>query len=267
MVPVSARMRRLVAAVPLAVAACAPSPVEWSEGRTLTFGSPAMALSPGGALVTDSMNLAEASVTPPVSACAGSLRLARSGGNTLAVWWSPRLDSSARLLFAHSPDGGRSWSSVVPVDTSDRGVSGCRRAPPAITADAASGYVHVTYGMVAPEGPGLFFSHSMDGGVLFHAPVPILYGERLGHTSVAAAGDLVAVAFEDPNSATPRIGLALSRTMGHIFEDRILPVSDDNGTATHPLVALQGRRMTVAWRQRTAANGSVVLRVRSGTLH
>jgi hypothetical protein len=107
----------------------------------------------------------------------------------------------------------------------------------------------------------------MDGGTTFHAPVPILYGDHPGHTSVAAAGDRVAVAFEDPNSATPRVGLALSRTMGHIFEHRLLPVSDDNGSATLPLVAVQGRSITVAWRQSRASNGGVVLRVRTGTIH
>jgi hypothetical protein len=105
----------------------------------------------------------------------------------------------------------------------------------------------------------------MDGGATFHAPVPILYGERLGRTSVAAVGDRVVVAFEDPNSRTPRIGLALSRTMGHIFEDRLLPVSDDNGTATHPLVAVQQHRVTVAWQERAAPNGGAILRVRTGT--
>jgi hypothetical protein len=119
----------------------------------------------------------------------------------------------------------------------------------------------------ATEGPGLFFSHSMDGGAIFHAPVPILYGERLGATSVASAGDRVAVVFEDPNSSTPRIGLALSRTMGHIFEQRLLPVSDDNGSAMHPLVAVQGTRLTVAWRQQATANGQVAFRVRTGILH
>jgi hypothetical protein len=107
----------------------------------------------------------------------------------------------------------------------------------------------------------------MDNGASFHAPVPILYGERLGATSVAAAGDHVVVAFEDPNSGTPRIGLALSRTMGHIFEDRLLPVSDDNGAATQPLVSLDGKRLTVMWRQRAAADGQAGLRVRAGNLH
>jgi hypothetical protein len=206
-------------------------------------------------------------VTPPSNACAGSLRLARARKTLHAVWWSPRPDSGALLLAAHSSDEGATWSAVAPVDTMDRGVSGCRRAAASIAADSASGYVHITYGLVAPEGPGLFFAHSMDGGVSFHAPVPILYGERLGHSSVAASGDNVAVAFEDPNSGTPRIGLALSRTMGHIFEDRLLPVSDDNGAATYPLIAVQGRRLTVAWRQGAGTNGQTGLRIRSGNLH
>jgi hypothetical protein len=126
-----------------------------------------------------------------------------------------------------------------------------------------SGYVHVTYALQAAEGPGLFFSHSMDGGVSFHAPVPILYGERLGRTSVAADGDFVVVGFEDPNSSAPRIGLALSRTMGHIFEQRILPVSDDNGAATNPLTAVSGRRVAVAWETGTAP---AALIVRTGTI-
>ena len=202
---------------------------------------------------------------PPV--CPGSLRVARSGRTLYAVWWAPKADSVARLVAAHSPDGGVTWSTVAPVDTTDRGATGCRREAPAIAADSSRGYVHVSYAMLAPEGPGLFFAHSMDSAVSFHAPVPILYGERLGHTSVAASGDYVAIAFEDPNSSSPRVGLAVSRTMGHIFEDRLLPVSDDNGVAFHPLVAMHGRRVSVAWQERTAANGDAILRVRTGTVH
>ena len=126
--------------------------------------------------------------------------------------------------------------------------------------------MHVTYAVQAAEGPGLFFSHSMDGGITFHAPVPILYGERLGRTSVAADGDLVVVGFEDPNSTAPRIGLALSRTMGHIFEHRILPVSDDNGAATTPLTAVRGRRIVVAWEPGPAGGTPTTLIVRAGVV-
>jgi hypothetical protein len=178
-----------------------------------------------------------------------------------------RPDSGARLLASHTDDEGASWSALATVDTTDQSVSGCSRTPPAIAADSASGYVHVAYALLGREGPGLFFSHSMDSGATFHEPVPIFYGERLGHASVAADGDVVAVAFEDPNSTSPRIGLALSRTMGHIFEQRLLPVSTDNGIAAHPLTAVRGRRIAVAWERRADPDTArAVLAVKAGVL-
>lgn len=247
--------------------ACAQPPVEWSGDRMASVNAERLALTAPGDVVDDGLARVESLLLTPTAACAGSLRLGKAGPTIFAVWWSPRSDSGARLLSARSVDNGVTWSSIAPVDTLDRGLTGCRRAPPSIAADSASGYVHVAYAMQAPEGPGLFFAHSMDGGATFHAPVPLLYGERLGRTSIAADGDRVVVAFEDPNSGTPRVGLALSRTMGHIFEERVLPVSFDNSTASHPLVAVQGARISVAWRERTASDGGVALRIRSGSLH
>jgi hypothetical protein len=250
----------------LLLGACEQAPVAWRALETVArAGDDAVRLSADGTVRPDTMALLATRVAPPPGpACAGTLRLAAARGTLFGVWWAPRADSGARLLAARSTDGGRSWSAPSAVDTTDVGVGGCRREAASIAADSASGYVHVTYGLQAAEGPGLFFSHSMDGGVTFHSPVPILYGERLGTTSVAADGDLVVVAFEDPNSSTPRIGLALSRTMGHIFEHRILPVSDDNDRAVHPLVAAHGRNVAVAWEQAGSAGTS--LTVRAGTV-
>ena len=127
--------------------------------------------------------------------------------------------------------------------------------------------MHVVFALLGREGPGLFYAHSMDEGATFHSAVPIFYGDRLGRSSVAADGDLVAVAFEDPNGRAPRIGLALSRTMGHIFEERLLPISDDHGVATHPLAALRGRRVAVAWHRRAPSDSAPsVLVVRTGVV-
>ena len=258
----SAHTRCLALFALLAAVGCSAPPVDWVDDRAVA--EPVAA----GVLPGDTGLAALAThLVPPSTACNGSLRLARARKTLYAVWWSPRPDSGAKLLSARSTDDGATWSAIAPVDTMDRGVTGCRRPAASIAADSLSGYVHISYGLVAPEGPGLFFSHSMDGGVSFHAPVPILYGERLGNTSVAASGDNVVVGFEDPNSGTPRIGLALSRTMGHIFEDRMLPVSDDNGAATSPLVAVEGRRLTVVWRQGAGTDGRAGLRIRSGNLH
>ena len=253
----------------LALAACGESPVEWSGGESadFAFDGPAVLRVDGTARPDSMAALATRVSPPPGAACRGSLALAAARGALVGVWWAPQPDSAVRLLAARSTDGGRTWSAPSAVDTTDAGRLGCSRAPAAIAADSASGYVHVTYALQALEGPGLFFSHSMDEGVTFHAPVPILYGERLGRTSVAADGDLVVVGFEDPNSSAPRIGLALSRTMGHIFEHRILPVSDDHDVATHPLVAVQGRRVALAWRRRGAApSGAGAFAVRTGVV-
>lgn len=257
----------LIGVLGLTPAGCAAPPVDWAPVRAIAVAASDVALSADGTLRADTMvALAGTTAPPPGPLCTGSLRLAAAKRTLFAIWWAPRRDSGARLLAARSGDGGRSWSAPTPVDTTDVGATGCRREPASIAADATSGYVHASYALQAAEGPGLFFSHSMDRGVTFHAPVPILYGEHLGRTSVAADGDLVVVAFEDPNSTTPRIGLALSRTMGHIFEHRILPVSDDNGIATHPLAAVHGRRIAVSWRSGPSDAPSTILSVRSGTV-
>jgi hypothetical protein len=250
------------------VSACIKSPVEWTTQRSLPLDSDsARVLAPDGTLHPDSMLALAARITPPSSdICPGTLRLARAGSALYATWWAPRPDSNANLLASRSLDSGRHWSVAAPVDTSDQGVSGCRRIAPSIAADSASGYVHVTYAMVAPEGPGLFFAHSMDEGVTFHAPVAIVYGDRLGRTSVAADGDIVIVGFEDPNSTSPRVGLAISRTMGHIFEQRILPLSDDVGAATRPRTAVHGRQIAVAGEPRASPAAAAALDVRVGTL-
>lgn len=251
----------------LTLLGCGEPPVQWDATRTVP-AAPSGMVSPDGALHADTMALLAARIPPPErTVCPGSLALSRAGSRLYAAWWRVRPDSGALLLAAHTEDEGRTWSAAAPVDTTDQAVSGCTRSPPAIAADSTSGYVHVVFALLGREGPGLFYAHSMDAGATFHAAVPIFYGDRLGRSSVAADGDLVAVAFEDPNSRTPRIGLALSRTMGHIFEERLLPISDDHGVATHPLAAVKGRRIAVAWHRRAPSDSATaVLAVRTGVV-
>lgn len=263
----------LGALLALSGSGCTQPPVRWRES---TSAPPAP--SADTRLAVDNagnVRWLAADVTPPTvpgaeTACPGSLRLARAGDQALyAVWWETRPDSTAVLLAARSRDAGATWPEVVPVDTADRGQTGCRRPAPSVTADGGAGYVYVAYSMVAPGAPGVFFSHSMPGPLIFHAPVPIVYGDRTGGTSIAASGEVVAVAYEDPNGAEPRVGLALSRTLGHIFEHRVA-VSTGVGAAVEPRVALTGGSVAVAWRhsRRVAAvdTGSGVTMVRLGEL-
>jgi hypothetical protein len=268
-----ARLARLACVMPVVAAtallACSDAPVSWNDTR-VARALPFVVLSADGRVLPDTNAILAARLArPEAGVCPYTMVVSRAGRRVYAAWWHVRPDSGANLLVAHTDDRGRTWSAPAPVDTTDRGITGCRRSPPAIAADSASGYVHLAYALQAREGPGLFYAHSMDSGATFHSPVPIFYGDRLGLADVAADGDHVAVAFEDPNSRVPRIGHAISSTMGHIFQpgDRVLPVSDDNGVATRPRVAVHGKRIAVAWIRRAGADsGAAVLAIRTGVL-
>jgi hypothetical protein len=150
------------------------------------------------------------------------------------------------------------------VDTSDVSAAGCDRPAPGIAAWGTD--VHIVYSLTSSEGTGIFFAHAMDRAGLFHYPVPIVYGSRLGAAAVAALGDTVVVAYDNLDSP-PRIALAISRTMGHIFEQRT-PVSTGTGMAASPQVAIAGRTVAVSWLQRAAADSTRVVRlIRVGHLN
>jgi hypothetical protein len=155
-----------------------------------------------------------------------------------------RRDSSADLLFSGSNDGGSSWSTPIPVDTLDGGQTACARPAPSLAVRGA--WVYVAYSMEAREGTGVFLTHSMDRGGMFHSTVPVLYGDHLVHVAVAADSDVVAVAYEDPNTAAPRIFVALSRTQGHLIEDH-LQASTGDLVATGPEVSVAGREIAVSY--------------------
>ena len=204
-------LQRFIVLAAIVLAACSTSsPLVW--GPAVNSAGDALpgrlALESGGPTFrTDTAKLIPPSLA---GSCAGSARVAlagTSGRERYVAWWSPRPDSSAELLAARSVDGGQSWSAPEQVDTADHTPVGCKRPAPAIAADSASGYVHVAYGMRDAQGAGVFFSHSMERGRMFHSPVTILYGERLASVAIAAHGDTVAIAYVDPSSDHPPLGL------------------------------------------------------------
>lgn len=174
-----------------------------------------------------------------------------------AVWWVPRPDRSAGLFASYSADGGRTWTASAPVDSTDVGAAGCSRPSPGVAGDGAT--VHVVYSLTSSEGTGIFFAHSMDRATLFHSPVAVVYGDRLGDAAVAVHGDAVVVAFQDINDPS-RIALAISRTMGHIFEQRTT-VTAGVGTVGAPDVALAGRTIAVSWKQTSASDSTRAVRM------
>jgi hypothetical protein len=259
------RQTTLLAAILLAAAACGEAAIAWDEPTTTT-----QAISGGDRIVVDSSGAvrivrAPELPVPPVAggnACRESVRFARdTSGELYAVWWATRPDSTAEIVVARSMDGAH-WDAPIRVDTVDAGRSGCRRPAPAI--DAWGGHVHVAYSMAAREGPGIFASHSMDRGVLFHTPVAVVYGERIGASDIAARGNLVAIAFEDPNAVQDEIGIAYSNTMAHLFQHRET-VSSPGGAARAPRVGLGEGRIAVAW-TRAAGGATPVTVTRVGSI-
>lgn len=258
---------KLLLALAVTASACVPQPVHWDEAVARRAGT----LADSVQLTLDSAASDGVAFvprwTPPSwpdepALCAGTLRATRAlGSEAYASWFTVQPDSSVLLRVARSDDAGRSWNPAVTADAMDRGRAGCARPVPYIAADSLNGYVHLVYYLDAAEGAGLFFTHTMERGLLFHEPVPIVYGDRPSLASVASRGDTVVVAYEDPNSRMPRLGLALSRLQGHIFEHR-LTASDETGEARTPLVAFRGTRLAVAWTatQRGGAAPRTVIR-------
>ena len=210
--------------------------------------------------------------------CARSVRVAIAPGRgRVAVWWSQRDHGRVWLLAAWRdtlPAESRlsRWRGPIVVDTVDRGPSTldasfdgdaeCTRAAPSVVVDDSYGYVHVGYALTGPEGPGVFYAHQMDPRSAFESPLAIVYGESPGIVRVAAQGAVVAVAYEDPNSGPrTRIALAVSRTSGHTFEERI-GASSGVVTSRDPFVAVRGRAIAVGWTENPSVDGTGAFRIR-----
>jgi hypothetical protein len=240
--------------------ACDTSPVEWSDPTPIEgpAGPAHLTITPTGQprLVADSAPVGSIPADP--SLCRSSLRTVRGTKRLYAVWWSVRRDSSAVLNAAWSSDSGKTWGKVSPVDTTDVSSRGCNR-PPASVATTGDD-LHVAYSMIAPEGTGVFFAHFMES--MLHSPVAVIYGERLVPTAIAAEGDRVAVAYEEPNGTRRQVDVALSQTQGHIFEWHAT-ASREIDAAIQPGVALMGPRLAVAWvtKRMTDSSGARVVRV------
>ena len=254
-----AAARYLSCLAALLTTACVKEPLDWGDVsyRGSQLGDP------------DTRSAVLSANLPPVNGavapCLRSIRTASGDPDLFRVWWTARSDSSVVLSMQHSSDRGTSWESPVLVETRDRGRRGCDRPAPGIFYDAPRGYLHLVYFIEAKDGAGVFFSHSMDKGGMFHSPVPVVYGNVPVAASVAANGDSVAVVFEDPNSMMPRIGIVLSHSTGHIFEARGDATPDDV-PAVGPWVTLDHRKVTVWWKpgENTAGKSGERIGYRSG---
>jgi len=274
-VPFSSVLRGLVASALVAGCSWDAPPVEWQVPTPIASGvdsaaqyaarwvpgaTPEVVVSRG-----DTVSGAAAAAVPgSIRGCPGSWVSAPPvRGRQWSAWWEIRPDSSASLLSEERDSTGALLQRVV-VDSVDMALLGCTRPAPAISVDSMNGYVHVAYYMVAPEGPGLFYSHLMDPRLRrFEPPMALVYGEKPVRVAVASRGDTVALAYEDPNSTLGRIALSMSLTSGHLFEQtaRLIPVSTSSQQASAPqIVRLQGGQLWVGWTEGSQSGSAFLLR-------
>jgi hypothetical protein len=193
---------------------------------------------------------------PPVTlspgACETSVTTTRSrDGEWYAAWFVARPDRSVMLIVGRSTDDGATWSTHV-ADERDRGRGGCLRPRPALHADSVSGYVHAAYYIEPSDGAGVWYTHSLEQGTVWHQRIGVLYGDEPASVSIASAGDTVLVAYEHPGSGGRRLGLAISRDAGHSFDERLRVVHSSEGVLA-PRVAFRNGRVALAWLARASA--------------
>lgn len=258
---------RTLALIALLITACVDEPIAWNPTRGV-----AVAIRPGTRLVMEGNGLPRLveddvpRITLGSGACPSSIvGTAAAGGERYAAWFVERADGSVMLVVARSSDAGATWSAPVVAEDRDRGTRACDRPPPAISADTGNNYVHLAYYIEPREGAGVWYTHSMERGMIWHQTIGILYGEDPVHTSVASAADTVLVAYEHPGSGNRRIGLAISREAGHTFDER-LRVVHATGTVHDPRVAISDGVVALAWSEDGEASDSSVsgTRVRMG---
>jgi hypothetical protein len=249
----------------LLIAACAREPIEWEAPRDMagTIGATTRLVMDQAGAPRLVEQRTPAVALPPAS-CQASVITARAHGDEwYAAWFLARFDSSVVVLVARSTDGGETWNTPVVADGRDRGRRGCSRPRPALTADSASAYVHAAYFIEPTEGSGVWYTHSMERGTLWHQTIGVLYGDEPASASIASAGDTVLVAYEHPGSRGSRLGVAISRQAGHTFGER-LRVVRGSGTVREPRIAFRAGRVALAWLElpRAGAAGTPNARTR-----
>jgi hypothetical protein len=100
----------------------------------------------------------------------------------------------------------------------------------------------------------VFYARSDDGGKSFQHVTPLGTADfsQPAHVQLTVGDSgTVAVAWDDGTLQTPRIALRISRDGGDAFAPTHY-VSAQGSAASFPVLALDGKRLTVAWTSQTA---------------
>jgi hypothetical protein len=187
--------------------------------------------------------------------CCRTAVAAGTGGVVYAAWRSVAAGNVRDIVVARSEDGGRTWGEARTVHDDRWVFDGCPHAGPALQVDSG-GRLHATWWTGKAEAAGVYYAHSDDGGRTFSEPAPLGTAgfSRPAHVQLALGdGGTVLVAWDDGTTKLPRVQLRVSRDRGARWSASE-PLSADDRVATFPVLAVSGRRLTVAWSEESPSD-------------
>ncbi len=185
--------------------------------------------------------------------CCRTALASAPGGVVYAAWRTVLPGNIREIVVARSSDRGATWSEPVRVQNDQWQVDACPHAGPALAVDSRQ-RLHVTWWSGKESAAGVFYARSDDGGKSFTHVTPLGTAEfsQPAHVQLAVGDSgVVAVAWDDGTLQTPRVALRISRDHGSHFAPARY-VSAEGHAASFPVLALNGKNLTVAWTSQSA---------------
>lgn len=174
-----------------------------------------------------------------------------SSGSIYLIWSGPSVFGNNDVFFSSSTDGGYSFS--IPNNVSKNG--GAAREEVAV---GPSGTIYVTWVAGYSGNTDIFFSSSIDGGASFSAASNVSANALNSFHPELAVDDsgTIHLAWADSTPGNDEILLSSSSDVGVNFS---VPtnLSDNAGSSTYPLLAVDGKSLFVAWNDRTPGNWEI----------
>jgi hypothetical protein len=223
--------------------------VAWLDGRSGKSAAFLTRSTDGGRSWSPNVRVAAGEACP----CCRTA-LATGKGDTVYVAWRQVYPGNVRdVVVARSADGGATWAEPVRVHADGWVFDGCPHAGPSLQVDGA-GRLHVAWWTGKEGAAGVFYARSDDGARSFGAPVALGVARfsRPAHVQLALGdGGRVVAAWDDGTRKTPQVVVRVSADGGATFGAPVV-ASAPGRAAGYPVLAVAGRRLTVAWSEQSA---------------
>lgn len=180
--------------------------------------------------------------------------LATAPNGVVYAAWRAVLPGGIRdIVVARSNDRGATWGAPARVHADDWKVDACPHAGPALAVDSRQ-RLHVAWWTGKEGAAGVYYARSDDGAKSFQPATPLGTAEysQPAHVQLALGDSgVVVAAWDDGTLQTPRIAIRLSRDGGDHFAPARM-VSAAGRSASFPVLAVNGTRLTVAWTEQSA---------------